>query len=46
MPPFGPVRIFTTLIMPTLNNLSEEQMESPIDDRLYFMRFLGLEWFY
>lgn len=42
-PPFDPVLIFKILVIQTLNNLSDERTEYLINDRLSFMRFLGLE---
>jgi len=41
-PPFDPVFMFKILIVQTLNNLSDERTEYLINDRLSFMRFLGL----
>ncbi|GBR56822.1 hypothetical protein GCM10007872_23310 [Gluconobacter sphaericus NBRC 12467] len=41
-PPFDPVLMFKILLIQTLNNLSDEQTEYLINDRLSFMRFLGL----
>ncbi|WP_429956286.1 IS5 family transposase [Gluconobacter japonicus] len=41
-PPFDPVLMFKILVIQTLNNLSDERTEYPINDRLSFMRFLGL----
>ncbi|ARW48419.1 hypothetical protein NBRC3280_1603 [Acetobacter pasteurianus NBRC 3280] len=41
-PPFDPVLMFKILIIQTLNNLSDERTEYLINDRLSFMRFLGL----
>lgn len=40
--PFPPLLIFKILILQSLYNLSDEQMEFQITDRLSFMRFLGL----
>nr|WP_249201644.1 IS5 family transposase [Gluconobacter sphaericus] len=41
-PPFDPVLMFKILMIQTLNNLSDERTEYLINDRLSFMRFLGL----
>ena len=41
-PPFDPVMMFKILVIQTLNNLSDEQTEYLINDRLSFMRFLDL----
>jgi len=41
-PPFDPVLMFRILVIQTLNNLSDERTEYLINDRLSFMRFLGL----
>ncbi|GBD57993.1 IS5 family transposase [Gluconobacter wancherniae NBRC 103581] len=41
-PPFDPVLMFKTLVIQTLNNLFDERTEYLINDRLSFMRFLGL----
>ena len=41
-PPFDPVSMFKILVIQTLNKLSDERMEDLINDRLSFMRFLGL----
>jgi len=41
-PPFDPVMMFKVLIIQTTNNLSDERAEFLINDRLSFMRFLGL----
>jgi transposase, IS5 family len=41
-PPFDPVMIFKILVMQATNNLSDERAEYLINDRLSFMRFLGL----
>ena len=41
-PPFDPVLMFKILVIQTLNNLSDERAEYLINDRLSFMRFLGL----
>ena len=42
-PPYDAVLIFKILILQTLYNLSDDQAEFQIKDRLSFMRFLGLE---
>lgn len=41
-PPFDPVMMFKVLVIQTANNLSDERTEFLINDRLSFMRFLGL----
>ncbi|WP_249193762.1 IS5 family transposase [Gluconobacter wancherniae] len=41
-PPFDPVLMFKILVIQTLNNLSDERTEYLVNDRLSFMRFLGL----
>jgi transposase, IS5 family len=41
-PPFDPVMMFKLLLIQTINNLSDERMEYLVNDRLSFMRFLGL----
>ncbi|MCV6576222.1 MAG: IS5 family transposase [Cohaesibacter sp.] len=41
-PPFDPVMMFKILIIQTQNNLSDDRTEFLINDRLSFMRFLGL----
>ena len=41
-PPFDPVLMFKVLIVQATNNLSDERAEFLINDRLSFMRFLGL----
>jgi hypothetical protein len=41
-PPFDVVLMFKILVIQTLNNLSGERAEYLINDRLFFMRFLGL----
>lgn len=41
-PPFDVVLMFKILVIQTLNNLSGERAEYLINDRLSFMRFLGL----
>lgn len=42
-PPFAAGLMFNVLVLQALYNLSDEQMESQIRDRLSFMRFLGLD---
>lgn len=42
-PPHDPVLMFKVLILQSLYNLSDDQAEFQIRDRLSFMRFLGLE---
>jgi transposase len=41
-PPFDPVMMFKILVIQAVNNLSDERTEFRINDRLSFMRFLGL----
>lgn len=41
-PPFDPVLMFKVLVVQATNNLSDERAEFLINDRLSFMRFLGL----
>lgn len=41
-PPFDPVMMFQILVIQAANNLSDERAEFLINDRLSFMRFLGL----
>ena len=41
-PPFDPVTMFKVLVIQTANNLADERTEFLINDRLSFMRFLGL----
>ncbi len=41
--PYDSLLLFKILILQSLYNLSDEQMEYQIRDRLSFMRFLGLE---
>src|SRR3984893_6807856 len=41
-PPFDLVMMFKILVIQTTNNLSDERAEFLINDRLSFMRFLGL----
>src|SRR6201993_4698605 len=43
-PPFDPVMMFKILVIQAANNLSDERAEFLINDRLSFMRFLGLSW--
>jgi IS5 family transposase len=40
--PFDPVMMFKVLVIQAANNLSDERAEFLINDRLSFMRFLGL----
>jgi hypothetical protein len=40
--PFNAVLMFKVLVLQTLYNLADEQVEFLIRDRLSFMRFLGL----
>jgi transposase, IS5 family len=42
-PPFDPAMMFKILIIQTINNLSDERTEFLINDRIFYMRFLGLE---
>ena len=42
-PPYDAVLMFKVLILQSLYNLSDDQIEFQIKDRLSFMRFLGLE---
>jgi len=42
-PPFDALFMFKVLVLQALYNLSDEQMEYQIRDRLSFMRFLGLD---
>ncbi len=42
-PPFDAVQMFKTLVLQALYNLSDDQTEYQIRDRLSFMRFLGLD---
>jgi len=42
-PPYDAVLIFKVLILQSLYNLSDDQTEYQIKDRLSFMRFLGLD---
>ena len=42
-PPFDAVLMFKVLVLQALYNLSDEQTEYQILDRLSFMRFLGLQ---
>ena len=41
-PPFDPAMLFKILVIQATNNLSDERAEFLINDRLSFMRFLGL----
>lgn len=41
-PPIDPVLMFKILVIQTINTLSDERIEYLINDRLSFMRFLGL----
>ena len=41
-PPFDPLLMFKILVLQGLYNLSDDQAEYQIRDRLTFMRFLGL----
>lgn len=41
-PPFDPVMIFKILVIQAMDNLSDERAEFLINDRISFMRFLGL----
>jgi len=41
-PPIDPVLMFKVLVIQTINTLSDERTEYLINDRLSFMRFLGL----
>jgi IS5 family transposase len=41
-PPFDVVLMFKILVIQTVNNLSDDRTEFLINDRLSFMRFLGL----
>ncbi len=41
-PPYDPVLMFKILVLQALYNLSDDQTEFQIRDRLSFMRFLGL----
>ena len=41
-PPFDAVLMFKVLVIQTLYNMSDDQAEFVINDRLSFMRFLGL----
>jgi transposase, IS5 family len=41
-PPFDPALMFKILVIQAANNLSDERTEFLINDRLSFMRFLGL----
>lgn len=41
-PPYDPILMFKILVLQALYNLSDDQAEFVINDRLSFMRFLGL----
>ena len=41
-PPFDPVMMFKILVIQAMDNLSDERAEFLINDRMSFMRFLGL----
>jgi transposase len=41
-PPFDPVMMFKILVVAAMDNLSDERAEFLINDRMSFMRFLGL----
>jgi transposase, IS5 family len=41
-PPYDPVLMFKVLILQALYDLSDEQAEDMIRDRLFIMHFLGL----
>lgn len=41
-PPFDPIMMFKILIIQAIDNLSDERTEFLINDRMSFMRFLGL----
>lgn len=41
-PPFDPVMMFKVLVIQAANGLSDERTEFLVNDRLSFMRFLGL----
>src|ERR687893_361655 len=41
-PPFDPVMMFKILVIQAQNTLSDDRTEFLINDRLSFMRFLGL----
>lgn len=42
-PPFDAILMFKVLVLQALYNLSDDQTEYQIRDRLSFMRFLGLD---
>ena len=42
-PPFPPLMMFKILVLQALYDLSDDQAEYVINDRLSFMRFIGLE---
>jgi transposase len=41
-PPFDPVMMFKVLVIQAIGNLFDERAEFLINDRMSFMRFLGL----
>ena len=41
-PPYDPILMFKIMVLQALYNLSDDQAEFVINDRLSFMRFLGL----
>jgi len=41
-PPFDPVMMFKILVIQAMDNLSDERAEFLVNDRMSFMRFLGL----
>jgi hypothetical protein len=41
-PPFDPVMMFKILVIQTMDNLTDERAEFLINDRISFMRFIGL----
>lgn len=43
-PPYDCVLMFKILILQRMYNLSDDQTEYQINDRMSFMRFLGLVW--
>lgn len=42
-PPFDRVMLFKALLLQKIYHLSDDQLEYQINDRLSFMRFLGLQ---
>ena len=42
-PPFSPLTMFKILVLQALYDLSDDQAEFVINDRLSFMRFIGIE---